>query len=397
MIRRAAGFLALAIIATACTEQLTQPGVCPTFCPGGAAVFKDTVITANFGTDSSFSGYLSNAELISVLVSSGGSYGQTRGILGFLPRGDSVLAADTNRTFTVDSVIIDFYLQAYDSTQSNTFIDMYRLPRSVDSNSTQPQIDALMTPDQLIQSVPVRTALSTGLYHIVLQGADLSKLAFVPLDSTRLVLGFRIRADGPTAGRIGAPASGGGGPTFATFVTANVADTTARRQVISRTSNISLTARAPGLVVDNSLLVVGGYPVSRSFLRFTIPKFLKDSATIIRATLELTGAQPVFGIPADTARLVANAILTDFGAKSPISTTRFSSTPMVSGTQSVSVEVATIVRAWQGATPLPSIIRLSLGSEGATFIAPAFASSRATTGMPRLRITYRPPYTFAGL
>lgn len=397
MMRRAIGFMAFAVLVTGCTEHLTQPGVCPTFCPGGAAVFKDTVITASFGTDSSFSGYLSNAELTSVLVSSGGSYGETRGIIRFLTRGDSLSVKDTLRTFTVDSAIIDFTLQAHDTTQANAFIDLYRLPHTVDSTTTQPQLDALLTPDRLIQSVPIRSALGNGLYHVVLQGADLAAIAFAPTDSTRLRVGFRIRADGPTAGRIGAPAAGASGPVFATYVTADIADTTLRKQVITRASDFAVTARNLGVVVDHSVLVVGGYPVARTFLRFAIPNFLRDSVTIIRATLELTGARPVFGIPSDTAQLVANAILADFGAKSPVSTTRFALVPMISGSQSVSLEVATIIRTWQGKTPLPTVIRLALGSEGATFIAPTFASSRSATGMPRLRITYRPPYSFGGL
>src|SRR3990172_10903174 len=129
--RRAAGFLALAILVTGCTEHLTQPGACPAFCPSGAAVFRDTVITAGFGTDSSFSGYLSNGELTSVLVSSGGSYGETRGILRFLQRGDSVTVQDTVRSFVVDSAIIEFTLQAHDTTQANALIDLYRLPLSL--------------------------------------------------------------------------------------------------------------------------------------------------------------------------------------------------------------------------------------------------------------------------
>lgn len=396
--RRLLPLLALAIVAASCTETLTQPGQCPTYCPAGAAVFRDTVITGEFGSDSSFSGYLGNGELTSVLVSSGGSYGETRGILRFFPRGDSVLVSDTLRTFSVDSVHISVGLQARDTTVSNIFIDMYRLPLSVDSTTSQPQLDALMTPDRLIRSTAIPNSQAAGIYVVTLTGADLGTVAFVPSDSTRLMIGFRIRADGPVGARIGAPASGADGPSFTTFVTANnVADTTLRSQEITRAGDLALTARAPGAVVDPSLLAVGGYPVSRSFLRFKIPNFLRDSATIIRATLQLTASTPVFGIPADTADIVATAVLADFGAKSPWSTTRVGSASMVSGSQVFSIEVATIVRTWQGTLPLPTMIRLALGAEGATFIAPNFFSSRSPTGKPTLRITYRPPYAFGGL
>jgi hypothetical protein len=397
MIRRALLLLGVAVIATACTEHLTQPGQCPTYCPGGAATFKDTIITATVGADSSFSGYVQNAELISVLVSNGGGYGETRGILRFFPRGDSIIVKDTSRTFTVDSVQFDISIQARDTSRKNLFIDMYRLPLTVDSTTTQVQLDAVMTPDRLIEATAVLDTLTKGLYHVILRGSDLSKVAFVPSDSTRMLLGFRLRADGPAAVRIGAPAAGSAGPAFTTYATADIADTTLKSQIVTRAGDLAFTARAPGVALDPTLLAVGGYPVARTFLRFNLPTFLRDSATIIRATLELTGNAPVFGIPADTADVVANAVLADFGAKSPISATRVGFSPIITGSTSVSIEVASIVRTWQGTQPLPTIIRLALGSEGASFLAPTYFSSRSATGKPRLRITYRPPFTFAGL
>jgi hypothetical protein len=105
----------------------------------------------------------------------------------------------------------------------------------------------------------------------------------------------------------------------------------------------------------------------------------------------------VIGSPNDTASVVASAVIVDFGAKSPVSDTRLAFTSILSGSQSVSLEVASIVRAWQGTGPLPSMIRLALGAEGATFLAPTYFSSRAGAGKPRLRITYRPPFSFTGL
>lgn len=397
MIRRALGFVAVALVATACTEQLTQPGQCPTYCPGGSAVFRDTVLTGEVGTDSSFSGYVENGALISVLLSNGGGYGETRGILRFLPRGDSVIVKDTLRPFTVDSVQMQFSIQARDTMASNIFLDLYRLPLTVDSTTTQAQLDAIMTPDRLIQSVAVPNSQANGAFFVTLRDADLAKVAFVPTDSTRLMVGFRVRADGPTGVRLGAPAAGSAGPVFTSYVTTPLADTTVKQQIITRAGDLALTARAEGTSIDPTLLAVGGYPVSRSFLRFKLPTYLRDSATIIRATLELTSSAPVFGIPADTANVLASAVLVDFGAKSPASDTRVGSTPIISGSQSVSIEVASIVRAWQGTQPLPTMIRLALASEGATFLAPTFFSSRSATAVPRLRITFRPPFSFVGL
>ncbi|MBK7595586.1 MAG: hypothetical protein IPJ11_10165 [Gemmatimonadetes bacterium] len=62
----------------------------------------------------------------------------------------------------------------------------------------------------------------------------------------------------------------------------------------------------------------------------------------------------------------------------------------------MTLEVASLVRLWQGADALPSVLRLEIGQEGATFLAPAFRSSRSASGAPTLRITYRRSFAFEG-
>ena len=52
------GWLVLLLAAGACTENVTAPGVCPTFCPSGSISIHDTIFAAIIGRDSSFSGYL---------------------------------------------------------------------------------------------------------------------------------------------------------------------------------------------------------------------------------------------------------------------------------------------------------------------------------------------------
>lgn len=398
MIRHFGAGLVLAVLVAGCTEHLTSVGQCPTYCPGGASVFRDTILTPVAGGDTSFTGFVNPADLVSVLVSSGGSYGETRGVFRFLGRGDSVLVNDTAHTFTVDSVTLDIALQARDTTQGNFAIEIYRLPLTVDSATTLDALDALMTPATLIGTQTFANNVeSLGYFHFLLTGADLAKVAFVPSDSTRLALGFRVRADGPTAARIGAPASGGYAPTVTTYVTTDIADTTLTRQIITRTADLALTIRDAGSLPSPDLLAVGGFPVARSFLRFELPPALRDSATIIRATLELTADAPVFGIPGDTAQVVASAILADFGAKSPPSSSYLALTGMASGQDTLAIEISSIVRTWQGTSSLPSVVRLALGTEGANFIVPRFFSTRSASGVPRLRITYRPPFSFVGL
>lgn len=386
----------LVLLVNACTEHLTTPGTCPTFCPGGQAVFRDTTLTPIVNGDSSFSGFLESANLISVLTSSGGQYGQNRAVIRFLHRSDSVMVTDTLRTFSLDSVAIELGLQTRDTTVGNFVLQIYRLPKTVDSSTTFATIDGYMTPANLIIEVPEPVVFRSGVFHVTLKGDTLSRVAFSPTDSTVLTIGLRVRADAPTAARFGTPASGSFAPLFTSFVHANGVADSLKPQLISRISDLFFSASPAGTSAASSMLLVGGIPVRRSFLRFGLTPFLRDSATIIRATLHLQADVPVVGIPGDTALLVATSLLTDFGAKSPVVAGLFATSSLVSGTTSADLDVGTLVQLWQGKTGTPPILRLSLAAEGGTFSFPAFRSTRSSSGVPTLRITYRPPFAFQG-
>lgn len=386
----------LVLALAGCTEHLTTPGSCPTYCPGGQAVFRDTVLTPVQDGDSSFTGFLESSSLISVLTSSGGSYGDNRGVIRFLSRGDSATVSDTNRAFTLDSVAIEIGIQAVDTTVSGFVLEIYRLPRTVDSTTSLATVDGLMTPSNLITEIAEPVTFRSGVVDFTLRGDSLSRVAFAPADSTTLEIGFRVRASGPTAARIGTPASGTFAPLFTSYVHAiGVADSL-QPQSIARIADKYFTVAAPGAPPPTSLLAVGGIPVSRAFIRFALPPFLHDTATIIRATLHLQADAPVIGIPADTALLVVTSVLTDFGPKSPVIASVFGTVPLLSGSASADIEVGPVVQLWQGKNALPSIFRLALAQEGGTFTSPLFRSTRSASGAPTLRITYRPPFAFEG-
>jgi hypothetical protein len=392
-----AAVFVMAVWVTACTEDLTTSGTCPTFCPGGQAVFRDTVLTPVVGGDSSFSGYVGSAGLLSMLLANGGDYGQARAVIRFTQRGDSVLVADTNRAFTVDSVVLELGLQALDTTASNVAFDVYRLPLSADSSIAIDSLDALMTPDRLLTEYVPDSGFHNGNFDMTISGAGLARLAFTPDDSTQLEIGVRIRADGPVGARIGTAVSGSLEPVVTSYVTASgVTDTTLNHTSITRVPSKSFTIRPAGMPPPDSLLAVGGDPVSRTFLRFALPTYLRDSATIIRATLELHTTAPLFGIPADTAGMLALPVLADFGAKSAVPISTYALSTMVPGDTVIDLEVAPLVALWQGSQPLPSILRLSLSQEGGTFITPLFYSTRTPSLQPTLRVTYRPPFASQG-
>src|SRR4029077_16418303 len=77
-----------------------------------------------------------------------------------------------------------------------------------------------------------------------------------------------------------------------------------------------LSRQAP--VLNPTFLTVGGVPSSRALIRFPWPAKLRDSVTIVRATLELVPIQPTAGLPHDPGTLNVNGLAADFGVKSPV-------------------------------------------------------------------------------
>jgi hypothetical protein len=188
--------LGIALIAS-CTERLTTPGGCPSLCPGDTPEFRDTVLTSLIDGDSAFTGYTSPTDAASLLLANGGQLGESRALIRFLPRGDSVFAGDSLKPFTIDSVVLSVFLQARDTTVSGMLIDVYRLPATFDSLTTFAELDAAMVPESLLRTIVVADAARSGRLEMTFAGADLARLEFPPADSTRLVLGLRLRSASP--------------------------------------------------------------------------------------------------------------------------------------------------------------------------------------------------------
>ena len=182
-------------------------------------------------------------------------------------------------------------------------------------------------------------------------------------------------------------------------MTLDVPDTgSARRQSVTRAAALNTYVSESTTVPQPDLLAVGGEPSSRALLRFDLPQPIEDSATIVRATLELLPASPMVGLPTDPPLLQAKALLADLGAKSPVTTDeRFiaSDTLPVGSADTVRLDVTSIVRLWQSVDERPEALFLSLLPEAASFTRPVFGSTRsATPGAPRLRVTYLKPFPF---
>lgn len=384
-----------------CQEKLTAPGDCPALCPGGQAQVIDEVLPPIQSSDSSFQGYVQPHASAAVLVSNGLRGYQERALVRFPPRSDSISVRDTLRGYVIDSVSLSFTMVARDTTLTGVQLQLYRLPLPIDSTTTYAQMDPAFVPENLVVTVPIPDTLNTGEIRTVLQGADLARVAIPPTDGGVLALGLRLDAPVVTGIRIASLATTVA-PSFVTYATPDIPDTgSAKLRSIPLAAAFNTTVAEVVQAVDTTLLTVGGEPASRALLRFDLPPRIRDSASIVRATLELTPVGTITGLPTDTVRLWARGVLSDLGAKSPVES-RFGVAidTMEAGTSgTVDIEIVRLVQLlWLGSSTAPTALILSLAPnlEAASFSRLVFYSSRAADPAlrPRLRISYLREFPF---
>ncbi len=386
----------VALLSGACSERFLTPVNCPELCPGGQIVVFDTVLTPIVGDDSTFVGYVTANQATGFLVSNNLPAADARGFVQFLRRSDSVFVQDTARSYTIDSVKINFTIDARDSLQPGVALVVYRLPPTADSTISFDELNAELIPEALLDTIEVPDTLLAGRVTALLAGETLARVDLSPADSGILRLGVALTAPAATGVRILAVRAGTGAPTFQTFVHADVADTTLQQQTITRVPsyNTYLTAQ-PFPVATPTTLVVGGAPSARSLMRFPWPALLKDTAEIIRATLEMVPVAPIDGLSNVNSTLVVQGVQVDLGAKSPLITDVTGAvTFQVPSGAPLSMEVLSIVRRWQGDAGRPAALFTLLAPEASSFSAPVFGSTGDPANQPRLRIEYVRPYQF---
>jgi hypothetical protein len=393
-----AAFVLLAAANTGCQERLTAPAECPELCPGGESRVFDTVITPLANSDTSYVGYVARSSAGALLVSNGLPASEDRAVVRFNARADSIAVRDTLRAYTVDSALLALNLVARDTLVNGLKLYLYRIDPGVDADDTFASVVPQLVPTAIIDSIEVPDSVNSGLVQTVLRGADVEKVALPTGAGGILAIGVAMAADQPSGVRIGSSAVGTGG-TFISYMTLDVPDTgSVRRQSVTRSPAFNAFVTETPLVPDNAFLTVGGEPSARALLRFDLPEDIEDSATIVRATLELVPLSPMLGLPSDPALLQAKALLADLGAKSPVTgDVRFisSDTLAVGSADTVRLDMTPIVRLWQAASERPEAVFLSLLPEAASFTRPVFGSTRSgTVGPPRLRITYLKPFPF---
>lgn len=383
--------LALVALLGACSEELTTPTECPDFCPGGSLVIRDTVIDALPDLDSTYTGYIGANDIPALLISSGLSVGEARAWATFPRRTDTVTIDQVQFPIAIDSATIIVRVLGRDSSVHDTRLMIHRINPVIDTNTSFETLDDQLTPESLIGSI---TVTDTGTAKLTLRGAEeVARIAVSEESDLRLGLGFRVEAPAPTGVRISALSFNAGPPTITIYGKIATTDTARVRQTLSAAADsanyiLSNTPTPPG----QELIALGRREGSRAILRFPVPAALKDSAIILRATLELTPASPLLGLKNDPATLEVKGVLADVGAKSPYLTGIGSSVPLgVDVTTVQSADIREIVGTWFVPGAPPSSIVIGLNPEGGTFAMPTFFSTRSATGAPRLRITYALP------
>ena len=381
--------VALVGMVAACQEELTTPVDCPELCPGNSLIVRDTTIEAIFDRDSTFTGYIRATDIPALLVSNALAAGDARAWATFPRRSDSVIVDGLSHALTLDSAAITFHVLGLDKTVTGTQLVVHRISPVVDTNTTFAEIDAQLTPASILGAIAIA---DTGNARLVLSGDDLQKIAVTEADSLGMGIGLRVEAAVPTGVRLGSLIFDSRPPTMTLYGKIVIADTAKQRQTVAAvadTANYVIQAPPPP---GQEHLFLGGKSGSRAILRFDPPAALKDSAIILRATLELTPTGPQLGLKGDPASLEIRGVLADVGAKSPYLTGVSASALLLAGVTEVqSVDIRSIVATWFVAGAPPSSLVIGINPEGGSFARPEFFSTRSPSGRPRIRITYALP------
>jgi hypothetical protein len=236
---------------------------------------------------------------------------------------------------------------------------------------------------------------------------DSAQAAYVSADSGRSAFGIRIDADSLASVAFRSLA-GGSGPILTWWATFDSAGTRVPRLLGSAINLFnSFVHNVPPPVLDSNLLV-GGVPSARALLRFALPRIIRDSTQVVRATLLMIPVAAPVGVPSDSVVLAFSRIAVDLGAKSPCVPISSVCYPPGFGDSSVVVaepvrmgsvdtlrtDLTLMIRAWQGDTLLPQAVMIRQMPEGGNLVSLRLYSSRSTAFRPALHITYVPRYSF---
>ena len=408
----------LGAAAAACVDRATSPATCPEFCPSGAIDVVDAVLGTSITRDSAFRGYVFPYHAVAMTATDAPGAMDSRAILrtSALASGLVLNSGDTTTSPLVgaDSMKLTLTITRRDTAAHNLTLKLYRLPITIDSTTTfadvqsafadslrAVNVDALLAkPGGVDSATGDQAAIDTTTKFLkVTLKLDSLQAPYVPGDSGKLGIGVRVGADAPTSVTF-CTRENACGAAVAWFVKVDSikgTDTTLiHKQLAAVTLFDNFVFDPPNPPLD-STLAVGGAPSARSILRVTLPRAIRDSSQIIRATLILVPAVPVKGAPSDSFVVEAHTVLADFGAKSPLvlDATRTDTTFVrVGATDTVRIEVTNLLQFWTSDSTRPEVMMLRSQEEGGHAGEIRFYPSAAAAYRPALRITYARRFPF---
>jgi hypothetical protein len=378
---------------------------------------RDTLLETVIVRDSGFRGYLAPPDAPVLIASTVPGVIDSRPIIRFQPLGTTTrLGSDTTAypIVATDSAFLSLRVARRDTSAGNLRINVYRMPVSIDAGTTFGDLVGPFT-DSLVRSVNLDSliALPEGRDSVtgdIVTGdsvsvqltvhLDSAQARFLVADSGQLAYGIRIQADTATSVVIGANESADAATILWHFHVDSAGTPVALSRIVAPQFD-SYVFNPPTVPVD-STLVIGGMPSARSVLRVLMPPRLQDSVQIVRASLILVPSTAAQGAPADSFMLIAHAVVTDLGAKSPLigpasatDSTYFGAAPVLPGsTDTVRIEITRVLRRWALDSTASNTLILRSGSEGVVLTEIRFQPSRHATLHPSVRLTYTPRFPF---
>jgi hypothetical protein len=422
------------LVAAACVEQSTAPGDCPNFCPGGSIDVHDTIFTSIIERDTAFRGYVQGFHAQAMAVVHLPGIVESRAVIAtdtMIRRVTPKVGDTTTVPIGIDSTRVKFVIVRRPKNTTNVRLFLYKLPLPVDSTSdfasldpafSAPPVDS-MNVSALLARAAIGDTQTVRLWgdsirtdsagHVLQINTDSSLSVFFRLDTVqapfsvpdtgRLAFGVTVAADSLPSISLGTTATVGLGPVVRFFYHYTIPDTVSATPDSIGHNDRTVATRFDGFVFnpatppDDSNLAVGGVPSARSLLRVAMPRFLHDSIDVVRATLILVPVNAVQGSVSDSFPMRSIPLLTDVGAKSPLSqnTALFASAAIHIGVaDTVRVELTNLVRAWSLDTTLVTAFALMQAPEAASYTEIRFYSSRTPAFRPALQVTYVKRFRF---
>jgi hypothetical protein len=408
--RRRLFLIGAAVIAAACVEDLTTPGVCPTYCPANQISIADTVLY-DLSRDSSFRGYVRAHQSALLLAADLPGIVDGRVIFRINPN-MSRARLNPNDTTTgaiqgSDSARMLLYITRRDTNATNLTLRFFRLPKTIDSTTTFSDlsftdslrtlnIDSLLAKTNRKDSVTGDSAVVDTINNRLVLSVKFDSVAarYIATDSGAIAFGISVSADSLASIALG---KGSLGPTLTWYVQVDsMGVTTAHRTLGTFFASFATFVSNPLAAPIDSTLAVGGVPSARSIIRLAFPRAIRDSSQIIRATMILVPAVPARGTPIDSFAMEIHAVLVDLGAKSPIAVDvgHTDSTMIhIDRGDTVRIEVTNILQAWAADSTLPTTFVLAARDEAQSFAEIRFYPTIAAA-RPSLQITYVRRYPF---